>query len=271
MRCSQGHRTVRIRGSNRESIHHFIAWQPCGGDQPGRQSASAMIYLLALFLKWIARALIPTLLLLVLGVVVMLGIWFLVLRPRKISAWKGWLAVGLITIAFGGWRSVEVWREFSRPELHMFRTYVADPIPAEVQGLAPASAAPVMFHDGAYISFHAPPEVVDRLTHHALPGSKTLEVVVEMKRQSSRNTADRIVLAGPDGQSYLKVDVDWVAKESSSESQWVRGEVENFHRNHKVNSYVYLKAGEWGSFASVVHYEPNSSNVTILQNLERRR
>lgn len=230
-----------------------------------------MVYLLALLIRWIAHALIPTALLFAISVIVMLGIGWLVLRPRKISPWKGWLVVGLMTIAFGGWRSFEVWRDFSRPELHMFRTYVADPIPVDIHGLAPAIAAPVMFHDGAYISFRAPPELVERLINHSVPGSKTLGVVTEMKKQSRRDTSDRTVVAGQDGRSYLKVDLDWVAKRSSPESQWVHDEVENYLKSHNGNSYVFLRAGDWGSLASVMHYEPASSNVTILQNLERRR
>jgi hypothetical protein len=174
-----------------------------------------MIYLLGLLMKWIGHALIPTALLLAAGALVMLGVWWLVLRPRKLSAWKGWLVLGLITVSFGGWRTWEVCQNFSRPELHMFRAFVADPIPKEVQGLAPASAAPVMFHDGAYISFHAPPELVERIVNHSLAGSKTLAAVAEMKRQSGRDSADRVIIAAPDGRSYLKVDLEWVAKENS--------------------------------------------------------
>jgi hypothetical protein len=144
-----------------------------------------MIYLLGLLIKWIGHALIPTALLLSGDALVMLGVWWFVLRPRKLSAWKGWLVLGLITVGFGGWRTWEVWQDFSRPELRMFRDFVADPIPKEIQRLAPASAAPVMFHDGAYIFFHAPPELIERIVNHSLPGSKTLAAVAEMKRQSS--------------------------------------------------------------------------------------
>ena len=222
-------------------------------------------------MKWIGHALIPTVLLLAAGALVMLGVWWLVLRPRKLSSWKGWLILGLITVSFAGWRTWEVWQNFSHPELHMFRAFVADPIPKEVQGLAPAIAAPVMFHDGAYISLRAPPELVERIVHHSLSGSKTFEVVAEMKRRSSRDSADRVVIAAPDSQSYLKVDLNWVAKETSPESAWARSEVENFFKSRQGSAYVLLRSGDWGKFVSVLHYEPASSNVVILQSLERRR
>jgi hypothetical protein len=153
----------------------------------------------------------------------------------------------------------------------MFRDFVANPIPPEVVGLAPASPAPVMFHDGAYISFHAPPELVQRIVTHSLPGSKTFSVVAAMKQQSTRESADRVAITAPDGQGYLKVDLDWVAKETCPESDWARAEVENFLKNGQGSAYVLLRSGDWGKFVSVLKHEPAHSNVVILQNLERRR
>jgi hypothetical protein len=221
-------------------------------------------------MKWLARAFIPTMVLLVAGVVVVLGAWAFALRPRRLSSTKAWLALVLVALGFGGWRTWEVWRDFSQPQWRMFRDFVANPIPPEVVGLVPASAAPVMFHDGAYISFHAPPALVQRIVTHSLPGSKTLSVVAEMKQQSARDPADRLVIAAPDGQGYLKVDLDWVAKESSPESDWARAEVENFLKNRQGSAYVLLRSGDWGEFVSVLTHQPASSNVVILQNLERR-
>jgi hypothetical protein len=230
-----------------------------------------VIYLLGLLVEWIGHALIPAALLLAGGSVVLLVVWLSVLRPRRLPVWKGWVALGLVAVVFGGWRTWEVWHNFSRPEFHMFRTYIADPIPKEVEGLGPGSPAPVMFHDGAYIHFHAPPELVEHILNHSLAGSKTLGVVAEMKRQSGRDTSDRVAVVAPNGQSYVKVDLTWVAKESSTESSWARAEVENFLKTQKGNAYVLLLSGDWGKFVSVLKYEPAVSNVVILQNLERRR
>jgi len=227
-----------------------------------------MIYLLGLLIRWIGHALIPALILLALGAPVLLGVWWFLLRPRQLSVWRWWLVLGLAVLGFAGWRTWEAWQDFSHPELQMFRSFVAEPIPKEVQGLAPATSAPVMFHDGAYISFHASQELVQRIVNHSLPGSKTLAVVAQMKRLNGRDPSNRLVIAAPDGQSYLKVDLDWAAKDSP-DSLWARTEVENFLKNRRGSAYVLLLSGDWGKFASVLTYDPAESKVTILQNLER--
>jgi hypothetical protein len=228
-----------------------------------------MVYLAGLFFKWIAYAFVPTVLLFGVGALVMASVWRLVLRPRKLPAGKGWLMLALVTLAFGGWRTWEVGQSFFHPELQMFRQYVAEPIPKAVKGLAPATAAPVMFHEGAYIAFHAPPEVVEEILNHSLKGAKTREVVRKMKRQSGRGDADRLVIAGPDGQSYLPVDLEWVEREKSSESEWARGEIASFLKSRNGRAYVLLRSGDWGTFVSVMQYEPAESRVVILQHLNR--
>jgi hypothetical protein len=228
-----------------------------------------MIYLLGLAFKWVGYALVPTVLVFAAGALVMAGLWRFVLRPRKLSSGKGWLALGLLTLAFGGWRTWVVGESFFHPELEMFRKYVARPIPKGVEGLKPASAAPVMFHDGALIEFHAPPEVVERIVHHSLPGSKTLGVIRKMKRRSGRDESDRLVIAGPDGQSYVPVDLEWVAREKSKETEWARREVGNYLQGETTRAYVLVRSGEWGTFASVLRYERGRSRVVIVQHLDR--
>ena len=228
-----------------------------------------MVYLAGLIFKWIAYAVVPTVLLFGVGTLVMAVIWRFALRPRKLSSGKGWLALALVTLAFGGWRTWEVGQSFFHPELQMFRQYVAEPIPKAVKDLAPASAAPVMFHDGAYVAFQAPPEVVEGIVNHSLKGAKTPEVITKMKRQSGRGDADRVVIAGPDGQSYLPVDLEWVEREKSSESEWARGEIASFLKSRNGRAYVLLRSGDWGTFVSVLQYEPAQSRVVILQHLNR--
>ena len=230
-----------------------------------------MVYLAGLIFRWIAYALVPTVLLFGAGALVMAVVWRFVLRPRKLPSGKGWLVLALVTLASGGWRTWEVGQSFFHPELHMFREYVAEPIPKAVKGLAPASAAPVMFHDGAYIAFHAPPEMVEGIINHSLKGSKTREVIRKMKRQSGRGEADRVVIAGPDGQSYVPVDLEWVEREKSSESEWARGETARFLKSRNGRAYVLLRSGDWGTFVSVLQYEPAQSRVVILQHFDRAR
>jgi hypothetical protein len=228
-----------------------------------------MVYLAGLIFKWIAHALVPAVLLFGVGALVLAILWGFVLRRRKLSSGKGWLGLALVTLAFGGWRTWEVGQSFYHPELQMFRQYVAEPIPKAVTGLAPAIASPVMFHDGAYIAFHAPPEVVEGIVNHSLKGAKTGEVIRKMKRQSGRGDADRVVIAGPDGQSYLPVDLQWAERETSSESEWARGEIASFLKSRNGRAYVLLRSGDWGTFVSVMQYEPAQSRVVILQHLNR--
>src|SRR5687767_9766723 len=146
-----------------------------------------MIYYAGLFFKWVAQALFSTLVLLAGGALLVVALWWFMLRPRRRSSLSAWMVLGALVLAFGGWRTWGVWQDFSRPELGMFREFIAEPIPREVRGLAPAIAAPVMFHDGAYISFHAPREVIERIINHSLPGSKALMVIEGMKRRSPRS------------------------------------------------------------------------------------
>src|SRR4051812_41639593 len=210
-----------------------------------------MIYLAALIFRWVAQALLPTLALLIAGAAVVWTFWWYRLRPQLRSSLREWLVLGAVVLAFGGWRTRAVWLDFARPELHMFRECIAKPIPREVQELAPGMAAPMPFQDAAYISFKAPREVVDRIIHHSLPGSTAVGLVEKMKRRSQRSTHDDVVIAGPDGRSYLKVDVDWAPKESSPEIDWARTDTGQFLRSCQGEAYVLLRAGAWGTFVSV--------------------
>jgi hypothetical protein len=92
-----------------------------------------------------------------------------------------------------------------------------------------------------------------------------------MKRHSKRDSSDTVAILAADGKSYRKVDLDWVANERSVESDWARHEVEQFLKGGRGDAYVLLRAGSWGKFASFLRYEPGTSNVVILQHLERRR
>jgi hypothetical protein len=230
-----------------------------------------MIYLLGLFIRWVTGALVPALLLLVVGAVVGGLVWLLFLRRRRRAVVTMWLVLGMATLALGGWRTREVWRDFTQPHFRNFRTYVADPIPTEVRGLAMATAAPAMFHDGALVRFEAPEPLVRKLIDQSLRGAKTLAVVAEMKRQSGRDPADRSAVAGPDGRSYVRVDVDQFPRDGPDAFRWARVHVEQSARQGFGEAYVLLLEGEWGKFQSVITWNPAVSNVVVRQYLERRR
>ena len=229
-----------------------------------------MIYLLGLMIQWVGRALIPALLVLVAGAVVVGLLWWLFLRRHRRAVVTAWLTLGLVTVTFGGWRSWEVWRDFSHPEVRMFRDYLARPIPNEVTHLAMAVASPEMFHDGALIRFQAPAGLVPKIVDHSLPGSTALAVVAEMKRQSPHDSADREVIAGDDGQSYLKVNADHFPKDGPEAHRWLREHIEA-NAGSGREAYVLFRAGAWGHFQSVLTYDPAAGTVIIQQNLERRR
>ena len=230
-----------------------------------------MIYLAGLLFNWIARALVPALGLLAVGSIVVALVWWFRLRPRRRSPVRAWLALGLVTFTFGTWRTWSVWQDFSHPEFRMFREFVADPIPRDIKSLAPATAAPVMFHDGAYISFVATPTVVDQIVRHSLPGSTALAAIAKVKksRQSNSTTNDHTV-SGTDGQSYRKVDLDWAANDTSSETKAARAEVERFLKRTAGDCYVLLHGGPWGKFTSILLYDPVTARVTLLQYIQRR-
>ena len=229
-----------------------------------------MIYLLGLVIQWFSRALIPALLVLAAGAVVVGLVWWLFLRRNRRAVVTAWLALILVTVTFGGWRSWEVWRDFNHPERRMFRDYIARPIPNEVTNLAMAVASPEMFHDGALIRFQAPAELVRKIVDHSLPGSTALAVVAGIKRQSPHDSADREVIAGADGQSYLKVNPDHFPKDGPEAHRWLRDKIEA-NAGPSREAYVLLRAGAWGHFQSVLTYDPATGTVIIQQNLERRR
>ena len=229
-----------------------------------------MIYLLGLVIQWFGRALLPSLLVLAAGAVVVGLVWWLFLRRNRRAVVMAWVTLVLVTVAFGGWRSWEVWRDFSHPEGRMFRDYIASPIPKEVTNLTMAVASPEIFHDGALIRFQAPEGLVHKIVNHSLAGSKALAVVTGMKRQSPHDSTDREVIAGADGQSYLKVNPDRFPKDGPEAHRWLREKMEAASGPGR-EAYVLLRTGAWGRFQSVLTYDPATRTVIIHQNLQRQR
>jgi hypothetical protein len=226
-----------------------------------------MIYLLALLVDWVGRALVPTAELLAAGVIVVIALRILLHRRPRVVA-RAWLLLGVAAVGFGGWRSFEVWRDFTQPQFRNFRTYVANPIPHDVRALAMDSPAPAMFYDGALVRFEAPEPVVRRLVDHSLAGARAWDLIGEMKRRSGRSPADTIAVAAPDGRGFVRIDPD--AFTTPDAFAWTQHTVDEMHRGGAKEIYVLLLAGEWGSFQSVVAWTPERSRVSVHQALERR-
>lgn len=230
-----------------------------------------MIYLLGLFFQWIVRALVPAFLFLATGALLVVLVWVFFLRRRRRAVVAIWLMLGLATLSFAGWRTWDVWRDFKHPELRMFRHYIADPIPNEVRNLTMATPAPALFHDGALIKFQVPETVLRKILDHSLPGSKTLALVEEIKRQSRNDSANRAVIVGPDGRSHKRVELDQFPEDGPSAFRGVRGEVEAADREGPREVHALLFEGEWGKLQSVIVFDRAAATVVIKQHLERRR
>jgi hypothetical protein len=226
-----------------------------------------VIYLLALLVEWVGRALVPTAELLAAGVIVVIVVRVLFRRRPRVVA-LAWLAVALVTLGFGGWRSFEVWRDFTEPQFRNFRTYVADPIPRDVHALAMDSPAPAMFYDGALVRFEAPEPVMRRLVDQSLSGARAWSVIDEMKQRSGRDRADTLAVAAPDGRSFVRVDP--AAFTAPNVFAWAQHTVDEMNRGGAKEIYVLLLAGGWGSFQSVVAWTPDRSRVSVRQALERK-
>jgi len=226
-----------------------------------------MIYLLALLVEWIGRALVPTAELLAAGVVIVIVLRVLVRRRPRVVA-RAWLALAVVTVGFAGLRSFEVWRDFTQPQFRNFKTYVANPIPRDVHALAMDSPAPAMFYDGALVRFEAPEPVMRRLVDQSLAGARAWNVIDEMKQRSGRNPTDTLAMAAPDGRGFVRVDPSrFTAPEAFA---WTQHTVGEMHRGGAKEIYVLLLAGEWGSFQSVVGWDPDRSRASVRQALERK-
>lgn len=231
-----------------------------------------MLYLGWLVVRWILRALIPATFLFAAGALLSSLAWLFFLRRRRRTAMALWVVVGSASLGFMGWRTWEVWTDFTRPQVRMFRNYIADPVPRSISQLAMATPAPAMFHDGAIIRFQVTPAALRQILDHSLPGSTTLGVIEEMKRQSARDPSNRWVMAGADGRSYLKVDLQGFSSEEGPEAfRWARSRVTEAVRGGPREVYVLLLEGEWGSFQSVLTYDAVQGTAEVYQYLERKR
>lgn len=213
----------------------------------------------------------PAWLLLAAGALVIGAAWLLGLKRHRRALITAWAAVALVTVAFAGYRTWGMARDFAHPEIRMFRAFVADPIPAEVTGLAVSTAAPAMYHDGALVRFQAPEAMVRGLVNHSVPGSRTLSVAQETRGTSARDRADRDRVVGPDGWSYAQVDAARFAVDGPEVFEWARRKVGEGVRQGPREVWVYLVSGDWGRFQSVLVYDRATSTATVEQYRERRR
>ena len=220
-----------------------------------------MIYLLAFVIQWFGKAFFPALLVLVLGAITVGLLWALGLKRKRPALLAAWLAVGISSLGLGCWRTVQIVDDYSHPERRMFREFLARPIPSQVTNLVVAVPSPEIFTDAAIIRFQAPNSVVQGILNHSLPGSTSLSVLAEMKRQSRNPPADQEVISAPDGQSYLPVDASFFPSDGPEAHRWLRERITG-ESAPGVKTYILLRRGAWGSFQSLVAHNPLTGTVT---------
>jgi hypothetical protein len=223
-----------------------------------------VIYLVAGLVMWLVRALLPTVLVLLVGAVLL---WLGRRAPGFPVRGVGAVIV-VAALAVLAWQTRTVRREFTHPQITMFRRHIADPIPASVRNLAPGSPAPLVFHSGAVVAFDAPESMLRSLLDHSLPGSTALAALAELKSRNGRDTTTVIRVGAVGAPGYLQLDstafpADLLHTFPGAHSR----AVEALRRG--LNVYVLAEVGDWGRFESVVTYEPQRQRVHLRQYIVR--
>jgi len=224
-----------------------------------------MIYLLALFVEWVRRALVPAAAVFAIATLAAIGVRLIFGRSRLTT--NVWLALGIAVVAVFGWRTFEVWQDFSHPQYRNFRSYVADPIPRDARALVMDSPAPAMFYDGALVRFEGPASLVTALARNTLKGARTLAVLRETKQRSKRSTVDTLAVTDADGSSYRRINPATFPAQLPETFAWARWVIDEQTRGGADDIYVLLLAGPWGRFESVLSYDRDRSRVAVRQNM----
>ncbi|MEX2049096.1 MAG: hypothetical protein WEB90_05925 [Gemmatimonadota bacterium] len=219
-----------------------------------------MIYLATGLFLWFVRALVPTSFVLVLGGV---GAW-LAHRFGGLPVRTGVIGVAVVALGVLGWQTRSVRREFTHPEITMFRRYIADPIPDEVRNLAPGSGSPLVMSNSAIVRFEAPTATLDALLNHSLPGSTALEVLAELKTRNGRDTVSTSRVAAGGGRAYARMDTTALPTGMQEAFPGAHARVlQEARRGLEV--YALAETGEWGRFESVVTYDRPAERVHVQQ------
>jgi hypothetical protein len=228
-------------------------WRPTRDDP-------RVIYLATGLVLWLVRALVPTSVVLVLGGV---GVW-LAHRFGGLRARTGVIAVAVIALGVLAWQTRSVRREFTHPEVTMFRRYIADPIPDEVRNLAPGSGSPLFLHNSAIVTFEAPAATLAALLDHSLPGSTALEMLAELKTRNGRDTVSTSRVAADRGGAYARMDTTSLPAGMLDAFPGAHARVlQEARRGLEV--YALAETGDWGHFESVVTYDRPAERVHVQQ------
>jgi hypothetical protein len=176
----------------------------------------------------------------------------------------GIIGVGVVAVALLGWQTRSVRREFTHPEITMFRRYVADPIPSAVRNLAPGGPGSFFLHNSAVVAFEAPDSIVRGILDHSLPGSTALAFLSDLKSRNGRDTTSTFRVGAPGGSDYVRVDSTSFTPELESTFSGAHlRTLEGVRAGHEV--YVLAQMGEWGRFESVLTYDRSQERVLLRQ------
>jgi hypothetical protein len=145
----------------------------------------------------------------------------------------------------------------------MFRRYIADPIPSSVRSLAPASAAPIAFHQGALIAFDAPDSVLRAILNHTLSGSTARAWLTNLQTRNGRDSAIAVRLSRGDG-AYVPMDSASFPPDLIDVFRSAHTRVRDAGRAG-LEAYAFAAAGDWGRLESVVSYDRSTGRVRVQQ------
>lgn len=227
-----------------------------------------MIYLVGLFLWWLRDVLLPTALVGGTAALVWLLLGRTLWRTRPRLRRRGLLVLGVAAVAWLAIGTRQVLFRFENAQFDMFRTWVADPIPAAVEDLAVAGAAPAMFHDGALLRFRAPGAVRGALLTHALPGSAVPQLAARIAERNGRNPRVTGRICTYTG-GYVPYDPQTFS--GYDKPEWApvidrlrRGEpptLPDTPADHDL--FVYAERGDWGTLVCLVRIEGDVVQLTI--------
>jgi membrane protein implicated in regulation of membrane protease activity len=218
-----------------------------------------MMYLAAGLVLWLIRAVAPASVVIVVGALVA----WIAHRVGGVSLRGGMLAVAALGFVVLAWQTRAVRREFTHPQITMFRKYIADPIPDGVRNLAPGTSSPLVFHAGAVVAFDAADETLRALLDHSLPGSTARAFLKDLKSRNGRDTTTVARIGAPDG-GYVRVDSASFPAELAEDFPGAHMRVTQESRRG-MEVYLLAEKGEWGRLESVVVYDRPRQHVSVRQ------
>ncbi|MBL8730339.1 MAG: hypothetical protein JNM25_18115 [Planctomycetes bacterium] len=206
---------------------------------------------------WLRDVLLPTALVGGACGLVWLGLGATVWRGRPRLRWRGFAALLAVALVWLGVGTRDVVRRFDELPFELFRSHVADPIPAAVQDLAVDGPAPATSFATASVRFRAPAAVRRAILQHGLPGSATRRLAARIAATNGRNARVTGRICTAQG-GYVPYDPQTFSGYDKPEWAFV---IDRLKRDAGVATlppvpvahdlFVYAELGDWGSLACI--------------------